>query len=125
MEDKDDVKEEGFRYPGPKPNTKETAIVLLADSAEAATRTLKEPTQSNIEDLVHKVINNKFIDGQLDACDLTLKDLEKISAVFIHILGGIYHGRITYPEQVKNGNSHKKSPVQNPYQSEEDKKSYS
>ncbi|MCX5697534.1 MAG: HDIG domain-containing protein [Candidatus Omnitrophica bacterium] len=101
MEDKDDVNEEGFRYPGPKPSTKETAIVLLADSAEAATRTLKEPTPSNIEELVHKVINNKFIDGQLDACDLTLKDLEQISAVFIHILGAIYHSRIIYPEQGK------------------------
>jgi putative nucleotidyltransferase with HDIG domain len=125
MEDKDDVKEEGFRYPGPKPSSKETAIVLLADSAEAATRTLKDPTPSNVEDLVHKVINNKFIDGQLDACELTLKDLEKISAVFIHILGAIYHSRITYPEQTKNETSHnhKKSPIPNPRQFPEDKES--
>lgn len=93
------IEEEGFRYPGPKPKTKETAIVLLADSVEAAARTLKEPTSVKIEELVHKINNNKFIDGQLDECDLTLKDLEKISAVFIRILTGIYHGRITYPEQ--------------------------
>ncbi len=98
LEEDQEVREEGFRYPGPKPNTKETAIVLLADSVEAATRALKEPTPTNIVDVVHKIINNKFIDSQLDECDLTLKDLEKISAVFIHILSAIYHARITYPE---------------------------
>lgn len=103
------VKEEGFRYPGPKPKSKETAIVLLADSAEAATRTLKNPSPAGIERLVHKIINNKFIDGQLDACDLTLKDLEKISAVFSRILSGIYHSRITYPDE-KSKSNYKKSP---------------
>ncbi len=92
------VDEEGFRYPGPKPNSKETAVVMLADSVEAASRTIKEPTPANIEDLVYKIINNKFIDGQLDSCDLTLKDLEKISAEFIRILSGMYHSRINYPE---------------------------
>lgn len=98
-EDTEKLAEEGFRYPGPKPRSKETAIVLLADSVEAAARALKEPTHPNIEELVHKIINNKFIDGQLDECDLTLKDLEKISEVFIHILNGIYHSRVDYPEQ--------------------------
>lgn len=98
LEEDQEVREEGFRYPGPKPNTKETAVVLLADSVEAAARALKEPTPSNIKDVVHKIINNKFIDRQLDECDLTLKDLEKISAVFIRILSGIYHARVTYPE---------------------------
>jgi len=111
LEEEQGIKEEGFRYPGPKPNTKETAIVLLADSVEAATRSLKEPTPSNIQELVHKVVNNKFIDGQLDECDLTLKDLEKISAIFIRILSGICHARVSYPEgQVKSSeNNHKKS----------------
>lgn len=98
LEEDQEIKEEGFRYPGPKPNTKETAIVLLADSVEAATRALKEPTATNIADIVHKIINNKFIDRQLDECDLTLKDLEKISDLFIRILTGIHHARITYPE---------------------------
>ena len=93
------VKEDVFRYPGPKPDTKETAIVLLADSVEAATRALREPTLAKMEELVHKIINNKFIDGQLDECDLTLKDLEKISQVFIHILTGISHTRVNYPEE--------------------------
>jgi hypothetical protein len=97
LENEQQILEEGFRYPGPKPNTKETAVVLLADSVEAATRALKEPSPANIENLVHKVINNKFIDGQLDECNLTLKDLEVIAVVFSHILGGIYHSRITYP----------------------------
>lgn len=93
-----EVEEDGFRYPGPKPRTKETAIVLLADSVEAGTRCLRQPTPAAIEEAVHKIINNKFIDGQLDECDLTLKDLEKIAAEFIRVLSGIYHSRITYPE---------------------------
>ncbi|MFH0856120.1 MAG: HDIG domain-containing metalloprotein [Candidatus Omnitrophota bacterium] len=102
IEEDQDVKEEGFRYPGPKPGTKETAIVLLADSVEAAARALKDPNPGKIEELVHKIINNKFIDGQLDECELTLKDLEKISAVFIRLLCGIYHNRASYPEEKNN-----------------------
>ena len=102
LEEDQEIREEGFRYPGPKPNTKETAIVLLADSAEAATKALKESAPTDIEDVVHKIINNKFIDRQLDECDLTLNDLEKISAVFIRILSGIYHARVTYPESQAN-----------------------
>jgi putative nucleotidyltransferase with HDIG domain len=96
LEEDQEIKEEGFRYLGPKPNTKEAAIVLLADSVEAATRSLKEFSPSKIEEVVHKIINNKFIDGQLDECDLTLKDLEKISAVFIRILSSFYHSRVAY-----------------------------
>jgi putative nucleotidyltransferase with HDIG domain len=122
LEEDQDIKEEGFRYPGPKPNTKETAIVLLADSVEAATRALKDPSPAKIEELVHKVINNKFIDGQLDECDLTLKDLENISDTFIRILSGIYHSRVTYPEESRSENNHKKSPKENSHQSEKDKR---
>lgn len=123
LEDDQEVKEEGFRYPGPRPDTKETAIVLLADSVEAATRALKDPAPSKIEEVVHKLINNKFIDGQLDECDLTLKDIEKISNVFIRILNGIYHSRVTYPEEPKRSeNNHKKFPKEDPHQSEKDKK---
>ncbi|MBL7151104.1 MAG: HDIG domain-containing protein [Candidatus Omnitrophica bacterium] len=108
LEDAQEVKEEGFRYPGPKPNTKEAAIVLLADSVEAATRALKDPAPPKITEVVHKVINNKFIDGQLDECELTLNDLEKISKIFIRILSGIYHSRVTYPEESRSDNNHKK-----------------
>jgi putative nucleotidyltransferase with HDIG domain len=102
-ETNEDVQEEVFRYPGPKPQTKETAIVLLADSVEAACRALEEPTAARISDMVRRIINNKFIDGQLDACDLTLRDLEKISTTFIHILGAIYHSRIDYPQPSQEG----------------------
>lgn len=97
-----EIEEDGFRYPGPKPNSKETAVVLLADSVEAASRAIKDPDPAKIQEMVHKVINNKFIDGQLDECDLTLKDLEKISAVFIRLLCGIYHKRVSYGEKEKN-----------------------
>ncbi len=100
-EENQGVSEEGFRYPGPKPDTKETAIVLLADSVEAATRSLKDPTPDKIEETVRKVINNKFIDGQLDECELTLKDIEKISSIFSKILSGIYHSRVNYPQETK------------------------
>ncbi len=104
--EEEEVKEETFRYPGPKPQTKETAICLLADSVEAATRTIEEPTPNKIDDAVRKVINNKFIDGQLDECDLTLKDLEKIAKTFTHILTGIYHVRVVYPQN-KNGSQYR------------------
>lgn len=128
IEEDEQIEEEGFRYPGPKPKTKETAVVLLADSVEAASRALKEPNPIKIEELVHKVINNKFIDGQLDECDLTLKDLEKISSVFIRILSGIYHSRTIYPEGEKSENSHKKSSKENshhPFDNDRDPKSNS
>lgn len=93
------VGEQSFRYPGPKPQTREAACVLLADSVEAASRALDDPTPSRIKGLVRKVINNKFIDGQLDECDLTLSDLEKIAEVFTHILTGIFHTRVEYPDE--------------------------
>ena len=93
------IGEQSFRYPGPKPQTKEAACVLLADSVEAGSRALDDPTPSRIKGLVRKIINNKFIDGQLDECDLTLSDLEKIAEVSTHILTGIYHTRVEYPEE--------------------------
>lgn len=105
VEDDTILKEEGYRYPGPKPQTKETAIVLLADSVEAASRTLANPTPSRVEELAHRIINNKFIDGQLDECELTLKDLNKIAEVFIRILMGILHSRIEYPAENENQHS--------------------
>jgi putative nucleotidyltransferase with HDIG domain len=123
LEEDEEVKEEGFRYPGPRPDTKEAAIVLLADSVEAATRTLKDPIPKKIEEVVRKIINNKFIDGQLDECDLTLKDLEKISSVFIRILSGIYHSRVNYPEEQRSEDNHKKFPKENSHQSQKDKTS--
>lgn len=101
------LQEEGFRYSGPKPQTKEAAIVLLADSVEAASRTLEDPTPARIESLVRKIINNKFIDSQLDECELTLKDMHNIAEAFVRILTGIFHTRVEYPENGKNGKNGK------------------
>ena len=86
-----------FRYPGPKPQSKETAVALLADSTEAASRSLKQPSPESIRQLVRKIINDKFIDGQLDECDLTLRDLHKIQQSFISNLMAIFHTRVHYP----------------------------
>jgi len=90
---------ENFRYAGPKPQTKESAIILLADSVEASSRALDEPTPASIRHLVRKIINNKFIDGQLDECDLTLKDMHKIADSFVRVLMGVFHTRLNYPEE--------------------------
>ena len=86
-----------YRYPGPKPQSKETAVVLLADSVEAASRSLTNITPLSIEDLVKDVINGKLIDGQLDECDLTLRDLRKIQESFVANLMAIFHTRVSYP----------------------------
>ena len=92
------VDERDYRYPGPKPQTREAALIMLADAVEAASRTLADPTSARIRGMVQKIINNIFIDGQLDECELTLKDLHKIAKSFNRILGGIFHHRIDYPE---------------------------
>jgi putative nucleotidyltransferase with HDIG domain len=92
------VDERDFRYPGPKPQTREAGLVLLADCVEAASRTLADPTPARIQGMVQKIINNIFIDGQLDECELTLKNLHEIAKSFNRILAGIYHHRIDYPE---------------------------
>jgi membrane-associated HD superfamily phosphohydrolase len=96
------VDENDFRYPGPKPQTKEAAIILLADSVEGATRARDEPTPGKIEETVKKIVNNKFIDGQLDECSLTLTEINKISETFTRILSAMYHSRVKYPEK-RNG----------------------
>ncbi len=88
---------EDYRYPGPKPQTKEAGLVMLADVVEAACRALPEPTPARIQGLVNKLINNIFIDGQLDECELTLKDLHQIAKRFNQILATIHHKRIEYP----------------------------
>jgi hypothetical protein len=94
------VEEKNFRYPGPKPQTREAGIVMLADCVEAASRTLDNPTPDRIQGMVQKIINNIFIDGQLDECELTLKNLHEIARSFNRILVGIFHHRIDYPEPV-------------------------
>jgi putative nucleotidyltransferase with HDIG domain len=91
------INENDFRYPGPKPQTKEAGIVLLADAVEAASRALTDPTPSRIKSLVQRITNNIFLDGQLEECELTLKDLQKIQESFDRILTAIFHQRIDYP----------------------------
>jgi len=83
--------------------------VLLADAVEASSRTLTDPTPSRIKGLVQKIINNKFIDNQLDECDLTLKDLNKIAVAFVRILTGTFHTRVEYPDENKGKNNRKKN----------------
>lgn len=94
----ENIDENNFRYAGPKPQSKETAIVMLADSAEGATRSLGEYTPQRISDVVRKVINNKFIDGQLDECHLTLREIERIATAFTRVLSAMYHSRVKYPD---------------------------
>lgn len=96
-----EVNEKDYRYPGPKPQSRETAICLLADGTEAASRALPDPTAARLKGLVQHMINRAFTDGQLDECDLTLKDLNSISEAFNRTLKGIYHHRPEYPDQKK------------------------
>jgi len=92
------VTEDEFRYDSVKPQTKEAALVMLADSVEAAIRSLQKPTPGRLEGLTRKVIKEKLNDGQLEECDLTFRDLDKITGDFVQVLGGIFHSRIEYPE---------------------------
>ena len=92
-------KEEDFRYPGPKPQTKEAGIVMIADEVEAASKTLSNPTVAHLREFVRDITNKIFLDGQLDECELTLKDLNKIIDSFVKVLVGIFHHRIEYPEE--------------------------
>lgn len=101
-EDRDgSVNEENFRYEGPKPKSKETALVMLADSVEAAVRSLESPSPEKIKDMVRVLIKDKLNDGQLEMCDLTFKDLDIISNSFNKVLEGVYHKRIEYPELIQ------------------------
>ncbi|MBP1947573.1 HD family phosphohydrolase [Virgibacillus litoralis] len=91
------VKENNFRYPGPKPQTKEAAIICICDSVEAAVRSLNEPTESKIEEIVSSIVNDRLMDGQLNECPLTLKELDKVHQTICESLKGIFHSRIQYP----------------------------
>ncbi|WP_293301923.1 HDIG domain-containing metalloprotein [Pedobacter sp. UBA4863] len=92
------IDENIFRYPGPIPFSKETGVLMLADSVEAASRSLKNPDAQNINDLVERIINYKLEQNQLDNCDLTLKDLETIKLIFKTMLMSIYHVRVDYSQ---------------------------
>jgi membrane-associated HD superfamily phosphohydrolase len=100
-EDVPDVREESFRYPGPKPQTKESAIVSLADMVESASRSLEKPTPQRIEQLVDELVEERIADGQLDDCDLTLGDVKLIQERFRFTLMTMLHSRIAYPRDMK------------------------
>lgn len=94
-----EVKETDFRYPGPRPRSKEAAIVMLADCVEAAVRAAPSSSGNEIERIIRKLANDRLVSGELGDCDLTLRDLETICNAFIEVLQGVYHPRIVYPEK--------------------------
>ncbi|WP_242855934.1 hypothetical protein [Ruminiclostridium josui] len=94
----EEIKQENFRYEGPRPQTKEAAVVMLADSVEAAVRSMTDKTEGKIEGLIRKIIKDKLDDGQLDMCQLTLSDLDTIANSFMRVLSGYFHAREQYPE---------------------------
>jgi cyclic-di-AMP phosphodiesterase PgpH len=91
------VQEGDFRYPGPKPRTREAAIFMLSDAVEAAARTVEDPTPSRLKEVIRKVTNAIVLDGQLDECDLTFSDLERIQEAFLRSVVSMYHHRVDYP----------------------------
>ncbi len=105
------LSEDTFRYEGPKPQSKEVALVMLADSVEAGVRSLQDPTPEKIKNMVRRIIQDKLNDGQLESCDLTFRDLDVIANSFCKSLEGLYHKRIEYPETIvrefeKRGEKH-------------------
>ncbi|MEK6528427.1 MAG: HDIG domain-containing metalloprotein [Nitrospirota bacterium] len=103
------VEEANFRYPGPKPKTRVAALVLMADAVEAASRALTEPIPTRISALVDRIVNHFFLDGQLDDCELTLRDLREIKSHFVYLLTSMFHRRVDYPGfETKDENSDKK-----------------
>ena len=122
----ENVNQEDFRYPGPKPQTREVGIVMLADVVEAAVRALERPTPSRIQGRVKELINDIFADGQLEECELTLKDLHQIAKSFNNILTSIYHSRIEYPAQSsgeKQGKNREKKKEKNGTHEDTDRQS--
>lgn len=115
----DCVIEADFRYEGPKPQTKEAALIMIADACEAAVRSLGKPNANRVEAMVRKIIRERLNDGQFDECNLTLRDLTEIGDVYTRILSSMFHSRIEYPESIKeierknkqNGNSVREIPA--------------
>ncbi|MBN2852579.1 MAG: HDIG domain-containing protein [Clostridia bacterium] len=102
------VNERDFRYPGPRPTTKESAVVMLADSVEASVRSMNKTSKGEIEGYIRKLIKERLEDGQLDLCDLTLKDLDDIADAFTRVFSGYFHSRIQYPDKIEVSNDEDK-----------------
>jgi putative nucleotidyltransferase with HDIG domain len=94
----DSINRSDFQYPGPQPHSRESAVVMLADSIEAASRSIKDPTKEKIEGMVRKIIYNRLNDGDLDESGLSMVELKKVQNVFLTMLFGIFHTRIEYPD---------------------------
>lgn len=108
--DEREVSETEFRYPGPKPHSRETAILMLCDGVEGAVRSLAEPTPSRIENVVHEIFMARLLDGQFDDCDITLKELSRVEQSLVRSLCSIYHGRVAYPAAPEAENDRAGSP---------------
>ena len=94
-----DADESTFRYPGPKPQTRETGVMMLSDAVESASRTLTEPTPSRIQSLVQDITLKRLLDGQFDDCNLTMNDLRIIQESLVKSILAVHHGRVRYPDQ--------------------------
>jgi membrane-associated HD superfamily phosphohydrolase len=92
-----EVEEADFRYPGPKPQSKEAAIMMMADSVEAASRTLSNPSPAQMQGMIDRLVDDVLADHQLDECDITMRDIRLVKESFLKILSGLYHRRIDYP----------------------------
>lgn len=99
VDDPSKINEDDFRYEGPVPSSKEAAIIMMADSVEAAVRSIKQPTKEKIEEMVNNIVKDKLNSGQLINSDLTLRDIEKIKKCFLKVLIGVYHQRVEYPKE--------------------------
>jgi putative nucleotidyltransferase with HDIG domain len=101
------VKAEDYRYPGPKPNTKETAIIMLADGCESAVRSITDPDAQKVENMINNIFNSRLKEGQLDEAPITFRDITKMKEAFLSILISQHHRRIKYPkqEEVEKGTS--------------------
>jgi len=104
IENEGEAEEEKFRYAGPRPNTREEAIVMLADSVEAAVRSLETKDEGSIREMVQKILHGKLNDGQMGESGLTLRDMETIESAFVHVFCGYFHSRIQYPENERKEN---------------------
>jgi putative nucleotidyltransferase with HDIG domain len=109
QDEKEVLVEADFRYEGPKPQTKEAALVMLADSVEAAVKSLSKYSPVKIEALIQKIIRERLDEGQFEECNLTLKDLTNVKNSFLKVLAGLYHNRIEYPDKVLKEMEHKKT----------------
>ena len=112
---------EDFSYPGNPPSTKESAVVMLADTVEAACRTLENPSVPRLEKFIANLVNGKVEHNQLDNCNLTFRDITKIKEAFVQVLAGYYHSRIQYPDQKNENESEEQNDVSKESKKDEQK----